>query len=111
MELIQVNWDENEDLFLKFQKDPEEADKIQPENIKNISVHYKLYRKYSNIHETPPFLFSTRKSFFNDKYMGVAIELEEIHNVEDVMIDLLSLSIKFNSGNNWHIRLVLRVFT
>lgn len=98
MELVQVNWDENADLFLKFQKDQDEIERIQPENIKNISVQYNLYKKANSLQKSPPFWFSTRKTFFSNDLMGVAIELEEIHNTGDVLIDLLSISIKYNSG-------------
>ena len=67
MELIQVNWDQNQKLFLKFQKDPDEVDKVRPENVKRINVQYDIYRDTSGPHQlaTQPFWFSTKKSFFS----------------------------------------------
>ena len=100
MELVQVNWDENDHLFLKFQKDPEEVEKVNLENVTHINVQYNLYRKTngSQHSKSPPFWYSTKKSYYTRDTMGLAIELEEIQNYEDIQIDLLKLSIKYNSG-------------
>jgi len=100
MELIQINWDPQENLFLKFKKGPEEVKKLSPDNITRINLQYNISKidAGSQIVKTPPFWFSIKKPYFSNDAMGIAVELEEIQNYEELQIEIMKLKITYVSG-------------
>jgi hypothetical protein len=102
MELIQVNWDEYEHLFLKFKK---ENEKLNPYNVKRINLQYNIIKidQNSRALKAPPFWFSTENAYFTEDAVGIAVELEEIQNYDSLQIELIKLKIVYKSGNIEHI--------
>ncbi len=100
MELIQINWDENENLFLKFGKNEEEKRSILPENVKYINLQYNISRVNDNHYSSKslPVLTSIKNPYYSENEIGLAIELDEIYNYNDLQIELMNLTIIFNSG-------------
>ncbi len=101
MELIQINWDEQENLFLKFKKEPEEIAKFNSDTVNRINLQYKISKIDHNFQalKAPPFWFSTKNLYFSDNAMGIPLELEEIQNINSLQIELIKLKIIYKSGD------------
>ena len=100
MELVQVNWDEKKNLFLKFKKEDQEISFIRPENVKKVNVQFSISRDINreNCNTLPPFLNSVKNVFFSESIMAFSIELDELINIEDLQINFVRIVIFLHTG-------------
>lgn len=101
MELFQVFWDDQRNLFLEFKKDEEEKELFLPETVKRINLRYEISRifKHDNYQNQIPQLISIKTIYFFNDFMAFCIDLSEITDTEEVQIKILSLTIFLYSGH------------
>jgi hypothetical protein len=95
MELFQIFWDDKKNLFLEFKKSEEEIVEFLPNNLKRITFQFELAKIVRNdlYYKQPPILVSIRKIYHSYEFLCFTIELDQIHNYEDLQITILSLTI------------------
>ena len=101
MELFQVFWDDQRNLFLEFKKDEEEKQLFLPETVKRINLRYEISKvfKHENYQNQIPQLISIKTIYFFNDFMAFCIDLSEINETEEVQIKILSLTIFLYSGH------------
>jgi len=101
MELFQVFWDDQENLFLEFEKDEEEQVLLLPNNLKRINFQYEISKILRNdIHSRqPPDLISIKKIYHSDDYLCFTIKLDEVSAIDDLQFKILGLTIYLYNGN------------
>jgi len=100
MELIQVNWDEERNLFLEFIKNDEDRLKIVPETVKSLNLKFeitKISRKDTVSYQMPS-LISVKNIHYNQEAMCFCIDLEELSDPDELQIKIVELVIIYYSG-------------
>ena len=100
MELCQLFWDDQNNLFLEFKKYQDEKLDIEPENIKSLHIKFEiipvdnkeLYKK------EPSYLISIDKFYFLDDSIYFPINFDDLNHYDDLKIKFLLLTIIFYSG-------------
>jgi hypothetical protein len=95
MELFQIFWDDQKNLFLEFKKSEEEVVEFLPKNLKRITFQFELAKIVRNdvYYKQPPTLLSIRKFYHSNELLCFTIELDQIRDYEDLQITILSLTI------------------
>ena len=100
MELFQVFWDDQRNLFLEFKKHEDEKQFFLPETVKRINLRYEISKvfKRESYQNNLPQLISIKTIFFFNDFMAFSIDLSEIIDPEEVQIKILNLTIFLFSG-------------
>lgn len=95
MELFQIFWDDQKNLFLEFKKSEEEIVEFLPNNLKRLTFQFELAKIVRNdiYYKQAPILVSIRKIYHSNDFLCFTIELDQIHDYEDLQITVLSLTI------------------
>ncbi len=95
MELFQIFWDDQKNLFLEFKKSEEEIVEFLPDNLKRLTFQFELAKIVRNdiYYKQAPILVSIRKIYHSNDFLCFTIELDQIHDYEDLQITVLSLTI------------------
>ena len=101
MELFQVFWDEQKNLFLEFEKDDEEQVLFLPEKIIRVNFQFEMSKivKHEIYYKQSPTLISIKKFYHATNRLGFSIELDEIQGFSDIQIKILRLTFFLNSGH------------
>jgi hypothetical protein len=101
MELFQVFWDEQKNLFLEFEKSDEEQVLFLPEKISRVNFQFEMAKivKHEICYKQSPTLISLKKFYHSTNRLGFTIELDEIQGFKDIQIKILRLTFFLNSGN------------
>jgi hypothetical protein len=101
MELFQVFWDDQRNLFLEFKKEEDEKQLFLPETVKRINLRYEISKifKRENYQNQFPQLISVKTIYFFNDFMAFSIDLNEINDTEEVQIKILNLTIFLYSGH------------
>jgi len=92
MELFQLFWDDQKNLFLQFKKNEEEKLQILPETIKRANLRFEIYRQKACL-KNPPSLICIKKFHFFKDFIVFSIELDEIFDLKGLEIKILHLTI------------------
>ena len=100
MELFQVFWDDQRNLFLEFKKNEDEKQFFLPETVKRINLRYEISKVFKReTYQTHlPELISIKTIYFFNDFMAFSIDLSEINNPEEIQIKILNLTIFLYSG-------------
>jgi len=101
MELFQVFWDDQKNLFLEFDKNDEEQVLFLPEKIIRVNFQFEMSKivKHEIYYKQSPTLISIKKFYHSTDRLGFSIELDEIQGFTDVQIKILRLTFFLNSGH------------
>ena len=101
MELFQVFWDEQKNLFLEFEKNDEEQVLFLPEKIIRVNFQFEMSKivKHDIYYKQSPTLISIKKFYHATNRIGFSIELDEIQGFSDIQIKILRLTFFLNSGH------------
>ena len=66
MELFQVFWDDQKNLFLQFKKNKEEKQKILPETVKRVNLRFEIYRQEACLKNLPSLICIKKFYFFKE---------------------------------------------
>lgn len=100
MELFQVFWDDQRNLFLEFKKHEDEKQLFLPETVKRINLRYEISKvfKRESYQKSLPHLVSIKTIYFFNDFMAFSIDLSEINDPEEVQIKILNLTIFLYAG-------------
>jgi len=100
MELFQVFWDDQRNLFLEFKKDQLENQLFLPGTIKRINLKYEISRnnKRDRCFRQEPYLISVRNFYFFNEFMAFSIDMSEINDTNDLQIKIVNIIIILYSG-------------
>ena len=101
MELFQVFWDDQKNLFLEFEKNDEEQVLFLPEKIIRVNFQFEMSKivKHEICYKQSPTLISIKKFYHTTNRLGFSIELDEIQGFSDIQIKILRLTFFLNSGH------------
>ncbi len=101
MELFQVFWDDQKNLFLEFDKNDEEQVLFLPEKIIRVNFQFEMSKivKHEIYYKQSPTLISIKKFYHSTDRLGFSIELDEIQGFTDIQIKILRLTFFLNSGH------------
>ncbi|MBY8980235.1 MAG: hypothetical protein KGD72_07575 [Candidatus Lokiarchaeota archaeon] len=101
MELFQVFWDDQKNLFLEFEKNDEEQVLFLPEKIIRVNFQFEMSKivKHEIYYKQSPTLISIKKFYHATNRLGFSIELDEIQGFLDIQIKILRLTFFLNSGH------------
>jgi len=101
MELFQVFWDEQKNLFLEFEKNDEEQVLFLPEKIIRVNFQFEMSKivQHEIYYKQSPTLISIKKFYHATNRLGFSIELDEIQGFSDIQIKILRLTFFLNSGH------------
>ena len=101
MELFQVFWDDQKNIFLEFEKDDEEQVLFLPEKIIRVNFQFEMSKiaQHEIYYKQSPTLISIKKFYHATSRLGFSIELDEIQGFSDVQIKILRLTFFLNSGH------------
>ncbi len=101
MELFQVFWDDQKNLFLEFEKNDEEQVLFLPEKINRLNFQFEMSKivKHEIYYKQSPTLISIKKFYHATNRLGFSIELDEIQGFMDIQIKVLKLTFFLNSGH------------
>ena len=101
MELFQVFWDDQKNIFLEFEKNDEEQVLFLPEKIVRVNFQFEMSKtvKHEICHKQSPTLISIKKFYHATNRLGFSIELDEIQGFMDIQIKILKLTFFLNSGH------------
>ena len=101
MELFQVFWDDQKNLFLEFEKNDEEQILFLPEKIIRVNFQFEMSRitRHEICYKQSPTLISIKKFYHATKSLGFPLELDEIQGFSDIQIKILRLTFFLNSGH------------
>jgi hypothetical protein len=101
MELFQIFWDDQKNLFLEFKKDEVEIVDFLPQNLKRINFQFELAKIIRNdiYYKQTPILQSIRKIYHSYEFLCFTIELDQLQDYEDLQITVLSLTILLSNDN------------
>lgn len=97
MELFQVFWGDQNELFLEFKKNADEKQIYLPDKIRNLNLQFEI-SKHEVFYKEPPYLISIKKIYHSDETIAFTIDLDLINNLEDLQITILRLYIFLYSG-------------
>lgn len=100
MDLLQVNWDDEKNLFFEFEKCDDEKQFICPEMVKSLNFKFEISRiaKNEGFYQHTPSLVSVKKVFFTEDSMSFSIDLDELSDPEELQIKIIKLTILLLSG-------------
>ena len=100
MELFQIFWDDQKNLFLEFKKNEDEKLLFLPERIKRLTLQFEITRVFKQelYHKQPPYLISIKKLYHAAETLSFSIELDEISNINELQIKILRLTIFLYPG-------------
>jgi len=101
MELFQVFWDDQKNIFLEFEKNDEEQILFLPEKIIRVNFQFEMSRitRHEICYKQSPTLISIKKFYHATDRLGFSIELDEIQGFLDIQINILRLTFFLNSGH------------
>jgi len=101
MELFQVFWDDQKNIFLEFEKNDEEQVLFLPEKIIRVNLQFEISKivKHEIYYKQSPTLISIKKFYHATNRLGFSIELDEIQGFSDIQIKILRLTFFLNSGH------------
>jgi len=101
MELFQVFWDDQKNIFLEFEKNDEEQVLFLPEKIIRVNFQFEMSKivKHEIYYKQSPTLISIKKFYHATNRLGFSIELDEIQGFSDIQIKILRLTFFLNSGH------------
>jgi len=101
MELFQVFWDDQKNLFLEFDKNDEEQVLFLPEKIIRVNFQFEMSKivNHEIYYKQSPTLISIKKFYHATNRLGFSIELDEIQGFSDIQIKILRLTFFLNSGH------------
>ena len=102
MELFQVFWDDQKNLFLQFKKNEEENLKILPETVKRVNIRFEIF-KQDLFDKTAPSLICIRKIYFFKDFIIFSIDLNEIFELDGLVIEILNLTIFLSTNKRFEI--------
>jgi len=97
MELFQIFWDDQNKLFLEFNKDGEEKQLYLPEKIRSLNLQFEI-AKQETYYKEPPYLVSIKKIYHSDDNLSFSVDLDQLISLEDLQIKILSLIIFLSTG-------------
>ena len=100
MQLFQVFWDDQRNLFFEFKKHADENQLFLPETVKRINLRYEISKafKRESYQSSLPQLISINTIYFFNEFMAFSIDLSEINDPEELQIKILNLSLFLFSG-------------
>ncbi len=100
MQLFQVFFDDELNLFLEFKKHAEEKQLFLPDTVKRINLRYEISKafKRESYQNNLPQLISIKTIYFLNDFMAFSIDLSEINNLDELQIKILNLTIFLFSG-------------
>jgi len=101
MELFQVFWDDQKNIFLEFEKNDEEQVLFLPEKIIRVNFQFEISKivKHDIYYKQSPTLISIKKYYHSTDRLGFSVELDEIQGFADIQIKILRLTFFLNSGH------------
>jgi len=101
MELFQIFWDDQKNLFLEFEKNDEEQVLFLPEKIIRVNFQFEMSKivKHEIYYKQSPTLISIKKFYHSIDRLGFSVELDEIQGFTDIQIKILRLTFFLNSGH------------
>ena len=101
MELFQVFWDDQKNLFLEFKKDQNEKSEIVPNKVKRLNLKYEIIPLDKDGLYPNESLISIKKfNFFKDSLL-FSINFDDLNYIDNLEINFLLLTIVFYSGKRW----------
>lgn len=103
MELIQIFWDDQNNLFLDLNKDQKERQLFLPETIKRVTIQFeisKFLNQKSHLKE-PPYLIAIKKLYHSTESLSFSFELDELTNFDELQIKILRISIYLFSSQRF----------
>src|SRR4030043_2072444 len=98
MELFQVFWDDQKNLFLEFKKDQNEKSEIVPNKVKRLNLKYEIIPLDKDGLYPNESLISIKKfNFFKDSLL-FSINFDDLNYIDNLEINFLLLTIIFYSG-------------
>jgi len=100
MELFQVYWDDQRNLFLELKKDLLENQLFLPGTIKSINLKYEISKlNRRELYQTnQPNLISVKAFYFFNEFIAFSIDMSEINNIDSLQIKVLKITIILYSG-------------
>ncbi|MEJ2249142.1 MAG: hypothetical protein P8Y97_05710, partial [Candidatus Lokiarchaeota archaeon] len=101
MELVELGWNGQNDLFFQFQKEESEPHDFLAEDVQNLNIKFELAKveKY-DLYKEPPFLVSVKQlHFVNKKIFTFSVTLEDLNDVENLQINIIKVTIFLATGN------------
>jgi len=107
MELFQILWDDDNNLFLEFNKDEKEKHLFQPQKIKRLNLQFEISKclKQDIYNKNPPDLISVKNLYHSTKSLSFSFELDELVNFDDLQIKILRITIYLFSGERFEYHL------
>ncbi|MHA1723631.1 MAG: hypothetical protein ACTSXH_02155 [Promethearchaeota archaeon] len=101
MYLLELGWDDSNNLIFEFEKEGEEEKVILPETVDRINIKFEISKvqQYELGPKPPPYLVSVKEVFFTEKTMCFLINLRQLNRPEELKITILKLTIFFINGN------------
>ena len=96
MELFQIFWDDQKNLFLGFKKDEEERQHLLPKKIRTINLQFEISKNIRQ--KSPPYLISIHRLYYTTETFSFTIELDELANLDELQIKILRMVIILISG-------------
>ena len=100
MELFQVYWDDQRNLFLEFEKNEKEKELFIPNNIKYINIQFELWKIVNDdlLYKEPPLLISIKKLYHSNDFLSFPIDFDEFLRADDIKLKILKLTIFLCDG-------------
>lgn len=100
MELFQVYWDDQRNLFLELKKDQLENQLYLPGTIKRINLKYEISRnnKRDPCFRQEPYLISVRNFYFFNEFIAFSIDMSEINDTDNLQIKIVNVTIILYTG-------------
>ena len=101
MELFQVFWDDQKNLFLEFEKDSEEKLIFLPNKIRYMNLHFEISKLLDqnlfSVHH--PLIVSIKEIYHSNLCLSFSLNLDEFRNAKDLQIRINRLVIILKSGH------------
>ncbi|MFX1575159.1 MAG: hypothetical protein ACFFB0_20680 [Promethearchaeota archaeon] len=96
MELFQIFWDDQKNLFLEFKKNEDEKKFLLPNKIRTINLQFEISK--NEWQKSPPYLISIHRLYYTTDTFSFKIELDELVNMDELQIKILHMVIILVSG-------------
>ena len=106
MELIQIFWDDQNNLFLDLNKDGKERQLFLPETIKRLTIQFEIskFLNQKSHPKEPPYLIAIKKLYHSTETLSFSLELDELTNFDELQIKILRISIYLFSNQRFEYR-------
>ncbi|HEC38668.1 MAG TPA: hypothetical protein ENI29_10570 [bacterium] len=103
MELFQILWGDQNNLFLEFKKDEKEKQLFLPKKIKRVTLQFEISKclKQEIYYKNPPDFISVKNVYHSAESLSVSFELDELINFDDLQIKILRITIFLYSGERF----------